>query len=283
MNKEKIGTTEVLEDIIKKARKTGKIDRRNFLRFLTAGGVSILLTELGIKILEEPKLPNIPKEGNNEEVIHNDERTLPRITQAENVKYIIDEINFVPHGESVIKAKYDRITSEISGMRVVSLEERDFLRDPTIQYRERDLRLTKMSKEEYRIQLKNPRYENDNQGIQYITDIINSILRSEFIPDGLKMNEFLQILKSNPSIFQRVEGFFQFSSEFSYNINNYGYIVIQNGKVKFIYGVKSKDFQGSLPVSSEVGADSIIDPFTRRNMEQLNNDETQFYRINLRR
>lgn len=68
-------------------------------------------------------------------------------------------------------------------------------------------------------------------------------------------------------------------------LESYGFIIINNNKVKFLYGLKSPiQFTGILPVSTEVGSDSILNPFTSKSLEELKetfNTSSKIFRFKL--
>lgn len=193
-----------IERIKEKVVRGEGINRRDFiillpelLKFVSISVLVVVAAKLGIKLTEDStdELPSIPVDETNklENTNQGNKLNLPMIIDKKSVITVINEINFPKSGNYSIEMKYDRITANISGMRVVSLEERNFIADKKIQLTDPKIELRNLSPEEYRKHLKNPRYLEDSQGVKYVSDIINSSLRREIIPDNanLKSLEYI--------------------------------------------------------------------------------------------
>jgi hypothetical protein len=235
-----------------------QMTRREFLSYLPTiirVGSSAFLTYLaayyGIKILEDSeKLPSIPINENQESLNSEEIEELPNIRK--NTAKVLSEVNTRPSGMEPIKLKYDRVTNIISNLNPLLKED-----------------------------INSTEHKEDKNGIKYASDIINSILQADFIPGYIdQIPEFISILESNPSLFIKINTFAEFANSFENSLNNYANIIIKDGKVQIVFGLKSTQYKGILPVSTDSNEESIIKIVDRKTFESLNNN-TLIFRIRI--
>ena len=283
--RENLDTPAISQDqqTLEKIKKGKTISRRQFLKFVAGASAVVLGTALGIKVSENDE--------NDEEVPQNtslkgsvpenqgESALRPEITK--NVRSIINELNLRTLNPNVIKSKFDRVTSVISRLEVVTPEEYKLNQDPSLYIVAPQVRLG-MKKEDYKDTLKNPDYLEDKTGVKYISQLINNLLNAELIPEEINdIPQLVQFLRNNPSIFTSIPNFREFSLNFNSTLSDYATIVISGGKVSFIYGLKDVEYKGVLPVSTTTGQDSCVNPLQREDLMKLNQPGSVYFRMRL--
>ena len=256
------------------------ISRRQFLMFAAGASVVALGTALGIKVSETDE--NVPQDTSFKGSLPEDSSevtTRPEITK--NVQTILNQLNLRTLNPNIVNSKFDRVTSLVSRLEVVTPEEYKLNQDPSLYIVAPKVRLG-MKKDEYKDTLKNPEYLEDKTGVKYISQLINNLLNAELIPEEINdIPELVQFLRSNPSIFTLIPNFHEFSRNFKNTLSEYATIVISGGKVSFIYGLKDVDFNGVLPVSTSTGQDSCVEPLQRNDLIELNQPGSVYFRMRL--
>jgi len=270
------------QETLQRIKNGQTISRRQFLMFAAGASAVALGTALGIKVSETedtsfkgsiPEWSEALPEDSSEVAIR------PEITK--NVQTILNQLNLRTLPQNIVNSKFDRVTSIVSKLEVVTPEEYKLNQDPSLYIVAPKVRLG-MKKDEYKDTLKNPEYLEDKTGVKYISQIINNLLNAELIPEEINdIPELVQFLRSNPSIFTLIPNFQEFSRNFKNTLSEYATIVISGGKVSFIYGLKDVDFNGVLPVSTSTGQDSCVEPLQRNDLIELNRPGSVYFRMRL--
>jgi hypothetical protein len=280
--RENLDTPAISQDqqTLEKIKKGQTISRRQFLKFVAGASAVVLGTALGIKVSEnDEEVPqNTSLKGSVPEN-QNESALRPEITK--NVRSIINELNLRTLNPNVINSKFDRVTSVISRLEVVTPEEYKLNQDPSLYIVAPQVRLG-MKKEDYKDTLKNPDYLEDKTGVKYISQLINNLLNAELIQEEINdIPQLVQFLRNNPSIFTSIRNFREFSINFKSTLSDYATIVISGGKVSFIYGLKDVEYKGVLPVSTTTGQDSCVNTLQREDLMKLNQPGSVYFRMRL--